>query len=50
MLEELELTEDDLNNEDIKKTVTDLENWKNEETYQKAMKISKELIKLYKER
>lgn len=50
LLEELELTEDDLNNEDIKKTVTDLENWKNEETYQKAMKISKELIKLYKER
>ena len=50
LLEELELTEDDLNNEDIKKAVTELENWKNKETYTEALRITKELAKLYKER
>ena len=50
LLEELELTEGDLNNDDIKKVVTDLENWKNKETYTEALRITKELAKLYKER
>lgn len=50
LLEELELTEGDLNNTDIKKVVTDLENWENKETYSEALRITKELAKLYKER
>ena len=50
LLEELELTEGDLNNADIKKVVTDLENWENKETYTEALRITKKLAKLYKER
>ena len=50
LLEELELTEADLNNADIKKVVEDLENWGNKGTYAECFRITKELVGLYKER